>query len=92
MRSFARFRDQVTRRTVLEQLGFQLFASVTGSHRAFQHEATDTVVILKWDQSTPVNPAVVVGTRRLLDEKGIIDKKDFDALASELKAKHSQRV
>ncbi|HEY7065704.1 MAG TPA: type II toxin-antitoxin system HicA family toxin [Chloroflexota bacterium] len=83
---------QVELEELLVQLGFQLIASVPGSHRAFRHESTDTLVVLKWDQATPVMPAVVVGTRRLLDEKGIIDKKDFDARTREMTAKHTQRV
>jgi predicted RNA binding protein YcfA (HicA-like mRNA interferase family) len=65
--------------TLLCQLGFQQIASVSGSHKAFEHKQTNTIVVLGWaPPERKLNPAIVAGVRRLLDEKGVIDSDAFD--------------
>ena len=63
----------------LRHLGFRQVASVPGSHKAFKHDPSDAVVVLGWiPPDGQLNPSLVVGIRRLLDEKGVIDRDSFD--------------
>ena len=64
---------------VLLELGLREAVRRPGEYRAFAHKPTDTLVVLGWREPDDLLPeAVVVGTRYLLDAKGVIDAEDFD--------------
>jgi predicted RNA binding protein YcfA (HicA-like mRNA interferase family) len=72
--TFADFRD------VLLGLGFQ-DRSVAGAHVLLEHTDTDTVVLLRPYQDTEeLDPATLLGIRRILDEKGVVTRDRFDDL------------
>lgn len=77
---------------LLVQLKFRQIAAVPGSHKAFRHDATDATVVLGWGPpSKQLNPAVIAGVKKLLDEKGVIDSDDFDRALDRLMERHSRR-
>src|SRR4051794_20329606 len=70
---------EVQLEALLVQLKFRQIAAVPGSHKAFRHDATDATVVLGWaPPSKQLNPAVIAGVKKLLDEKGVIDGGAFD--------------
>ncbi len=78
---------------LLHHLGFQQVACIPGSHKAFQHGPSDAVVVLGcYPPDEQLNPAVVVGIRRLLDEKGVIDSDSFDHKLAKLSTGRSARL
>ncbi len=67
-------------RSVLLGLGFQ-DRSVPGSHVLLEHAPTDTVVLLRpYRDAELLEPATLRGTRRILDEKGVVPGERFDDL------------
>jgi predicted RNA binding protein YcfA (HicA-like mRNA interferase family) len=73
---------------LLQYLGFRQVASIPGSHKAFKHDPSNAVVVLGWiPPDGQLNPSVVVGIRRLLDEKGVINRDSFDRKLENLSAK-----
>jgi hypothetical protein len=72
-----------TLRQVLLDLGFQTTTMPKG-HIRFDHAPSDTLVILRsYKEHEPVDEGNLVGIRRLLDEKGVIDREKFDELLRE---------
>lgn len=67
-------------RQVLLDLGFQ-DRSVPGSHVLLEHQGTDTVVLLRpYRDDEFIEPAILVGFRRILDEKGVVGREHFEEL------------
>ena len=67
-------------RHVLLGLGF-VDRSVPGSHVLLEHGPTDTVVLLRpYHDAEAIDPATLLGFRRILDEKGVIAGERFDDL------------
>jgi predicted RNA binding protein YcfA (HicA-like mRNA interferase family) len=67
-------------RRVLLGLGFQ-DRSVPGSHVLLQHANTDTVILLRpYQDEEELDPATLLGYRRILDEKGVVTLDRFDDL------------
>ena len=68
---------------LLIRLGFTQVATA-GDHRAFRHEATDTLIVLPGGPADGeldgIHRAVV---RRMLDERGVLDGEDFDTLLAQ---------
>lgn len=65
---------------LLEDLGFE-DESVPGSHRVFRHRRSDTVVVQAIHKpADPVSLVDLKSTRRILDEKGLLAKSEFDRL------------
>ncbi len=64
--------------SLLEHLGFQ-DESVTGSHLAFRHRASDTLLLLAdLKREDPVRREDLISVRRHLDSKGLMDARTFD--------------
>jgi predicted RNA binding protein YcfA (HicA-like mRNA interferase family) len=62
----------------LEQLGFQ-DESVGGSHHAFRHRASDTLVLLAdVKREDPARIEDLISVRRHLDAKGLMDAQTFE--------------
>ena len=68
---------------LLLRLGF-LDESVKGSHRAFRHADSDTLILFGeyYKRSTPLRDEDLVSVRRHLDEKGFVDADTFGRLFS----------
>lgn len=65
-------------RQVLIDLGFQETASP--ARVRFEQAGTDTIVLLRpYAADDVVDPAALIAVRRLLDEKGVIGREEFDA-------------
>jgi predicted RNA binding protein YcfA (HicA-like mRNA interferase family) len=63
---------------LLEQLGFQR-ESVEGSHHAFRHKASDTLIVLAaFQPESPLRSEDLVSVRRHLDSRGLMDARAFD--------------
>jgi predicted RNA binding protein YcfA (HicA-like mRNA interferase family) len=75
---------------LLVRKGFSLVAQQPGSHKALEHKPTGATVVLSWAYLNDYRPEVVVAVRKLLDEKGIADHAEFDALAEDVKARHAR--
>jgi hypothetical protein len=84
--------SQIDLERMLVQLGFRSVNGAPDKQKIFEHRPTDTLVVLSWTLPEKPRPWVVAGLRRLLDEKGIIDRDDFDALARQIKSNHAQPV
>jgi hypothetical protein len=66
-------------RQVLLGLGFQEISSP--SRIRFEQATTDTIVLLRpYATDDVVDPAALLAVRRLLDEKGVIGREEFDVL------------
>lgn len=68
-------------RRLLVALGF-VEESVEGSHRAFRHADSDTLIVLPdyRDLSEPVRDEDLISVRRHLEERGLAGPRDFAAL------------
>jgi predicted RNA binding protein YcfA (HicA-like mRNA interferase family) len=67
-------------RQVLVDLGFQTTVLPT-SHIRFEHSRSKTVVVFRpYEEEEVVDQAMLVGVRRLLDERGVVSRDRFDAL------------
>ena len=77
-----RFRFERLRELLLS-LGFTE-EWVEGSHRAFRHEDSDTLIVLSpsYVSSTPVRDEDLVSVRRHLEEKGLANAAVLSALAT----------
>jgi len=84
--------SQIHLGAMLSQLGFREVSGAPDNQKIFAHKATDTIVVLSWLHPEKPRPGIVAGVRRLLDEKGVIDRDDFDALARQIKSNHAQPV
>jgi len=63
---------------LLEQLGFR-DESVSGSHCAFRHATSETLVLLAdLKPDDPVRPEDLVSVRQHLDAKGLMDASAFE--------------
>jgi hypothetical protein len=66
-------------RLVLLGLGFQ--ESRFPSRVRFENAKTDTIVLLRpYESDDEVDPAALGAVRRLLDEKGVIGREEFNTL------------
>jgi len=64
----------------LAELGF-VRGYTTGRHKVFEHEESDTVFLFRESAPQDIVGAVqVLGTRRILIEKGLVDDDEFDRL------------
>jgi predicted RNA binding protein YcfA (HicA-like mRNA interferase family) len=64
--------------SLLEQLGFQ-DESVAGSHQAFRHKASETLLLLAdLKREDPVRTEDLISVRRHLDAKGLMDVHAFE--------------
>jgi hypothetical protein len=69
-----------TLRQVLIDLGFRTTTMPAG-HIRFDHLPSDTLVILRpYKDDDIVDQGNLQGVRRLLDEKGVVDRNKFDEL------------
>jgi predicted RNA binding protein YcfA (HicA-like mRNA interferase family) len=69
-----------TLRQVLLDLGFQMEALPT-SHIRFTHPRSETVVVFRpYKEDEAVDQAMLIGVRRLLDERGVVSRDEFDDL------------
>jgi hypothetical protein len=84
--------SQVDLQDVLVKLGFRNVVGAPSKQKILEHRTSDTIVVLSWTHPEISRPGVVAGVRRLLDEKGIIDKDDFDVLARQIKANPAQPI
>jgi hypothetical protein len=67
-------------RQVLLDLGFQPKVLPT-SHIRFDHPRSETVVVFRpYEEDEAVDRAMLVGVRRLLDERGVVSRDEFDDL------------
>jgi hypothetical protein len=65
---------------ILHDLGFEETA-IAGPYRYFQHAASGTVLVYReYQPADPVSWHDLVTTRRQLDERGLLDAADFEAL------------
>lgn len=65
---------------LLLQMGFTPIAT-TGSHGAFRHQATDTIVVLPSDDADERMRVVhVVAIKKTVIDRGVIDDASFDQL------------
>lgn len=65
-------------RQVLIDLGFE-DRSKPAAYIRLEHPQTATVILLRpLNASDPVEPVVVLGYRRILDERGVIPANEFD--------------
>jgi hypothetical protein len=72
-----------TLRQVLLDLGFRT-RTLPAGHIRFDHAPSDTLVILRpYKDDDTVDQGNLIGVRRLLDEKGVIDRDKFDELLRE---------
>ena len=66
----------------LQGLGFE-DESVPGSHRVFRHRDSNTILVQAIHSlSEPVNLVDLKSTRRVLDEKGLVTRAEFDRFAA----------
>ncbi|HWG47488.1 MAG TPA: hypothetical protein VN688_32295 [Gemmataceae bacterium] len=66
-------------RQVLLGLGFQ--ENPSPSRVRFEHARTDTIVLLRpYAADDVVDPAALFAVRRLLDERGVVGREEFDTL------------
>ena len=64
--------------SLLEHLGFQ-DESVTGSHHAFRHAASETLILLAdFKREDPVRREDLISVRRHLDANGLMDERAFE--------------
>jgi len=64
----------------LADLGF-VRGYTTGRHKVFKHEESDTVFLFRESAPQDIVGAIqVLGTRRILIEKGLVDEDEFDEL------------
>jgi hypothetical protein len=67
-------------RQVLLDLGFQTKVLPT-AHVRFEHPRSKTVVVFRpYREEEAVDQAMLVGVRRLLDERGVVPRDQFDDL------------
>src|SRR4051812_30893732 len=72
-----------TLKRVLLDLGFQT-RILPGLHVMFEHQSSDTLVILRpYRDDEVIEQGTLAGIRRLLDEKGVIDRSRLDELLRE---------
>lgn len=65
---------------VLADLGF-VRGYTTGRHKVFEHEESDTVFLFRESAPQDIVGAIqVLGTRRILIERGLVDEDEFDRL------------
>lgn len=75
-------------RDVLSDLGFKQ-VPVTKRYIGFQHDESDTSIILPSNRSnSPVAPHHLVQVRITLDAKGLLAAEDFDRLVAGLPVGH----
>jgi predicted RNA binding protein YcfA (HicA-like mRNA interferase family) len=69
-----------TLQRVLTGLGF-IETRVPGSHVVFEHSPSDTVFLFRpYRSRDKVTAADVIGVRKLLDERGLVEGETFDEL------------
>jgi hypothetical protein len=76
-------------RRVLSDLGFKQ-VQVTKPYIGFQHDASDTVIVLPpYRSNSAVATHHLVQVRIMLDAKGVMAAEDFDRLVAGLPVGHS---
>jgi hypothetical protein len=67
-------------RQVLLDLGFQETVLPT-SHLRFKQPRSGTVLFFRpYQEQEPFDPSTLVGVRRLLDERGVVERARFDEM------------
>jgi hypothetical protein len=76
-------------RQVLSDLGFKQ-VPVTKPYIGFQHEDSDTLIVLpSYRSNSPVAPHHLVQVRVTLDAKGLMAAEEFDRLVGSVPVHHS---
>ena len=66
-----------TLRGILRELGFTEHP-IKGAHRAFRHEASDSIILLPSKRERWLGPSHLAVVARTLDERGLMDRDDFE--------------